>query len=399
MKLRGHITAAVAAALALGVLAAPAGAATVGSGYYGVNAQYLFNTDQSTWPAQFQAMAQGGLTTVRTDARWSAAEPAAPSGGAASTGASSTRSSATSQSTASGGCRRSTTRRRGRRRTRATWARRSRATCRTSWPTRRRCVRRYGTGGDFWSAHPRSFSRCRCTCGRSGTGPTSPSTGTRRPTLPSASRPLPCHPHGDQGHKRQVHRDGRRPRFGRPRSTPTTRSSSSSACSHTGPRCARRSTCGVYHPYQETIYWTFRRLAAWRQALDLLAGRREPIAINEVGYTTTKVSDAMRGEELAELAQKLPALGLRHLRLHAVQLAVAEDDPNVAGGPERPRALVRLLEPALGVVLVPATFGSSSGDSQLRHEVVDVAARARQLLGQLGVSSSPRMASLTLVVV
>ena len=80
MRRRGALVAA-AAALALGALAAPAGAATVGSGYYGINAQYLFNTDQSTWPAQLQGMVQGGLTTVRTDARWSAAEPAAPSGG------------------------------------------------------------------------------------------------------------------------------------------------------------------------------------------------------------------------------------------------------------------------------------------------------------------------------
>ena len=92
------------------------------------------------------------------------------------------------------------------------------------------------------------------------------------------------------------------------------------------------------HPYQETIYWTFRRLAAWRQALDLLAGRREPIAINEVGYTTTKVSEAKRGEELTELAQQLPRSGCDIYDFMPYSWLSPENDPSVPGNmndPER----------------------------------------------------------------
>ena len=82
------------------------------------------------------------------------------------------------------------------------------------------------------------------------------------------------------------------------------------------------------HPYQETIYWTFRRLAKWRQALDLLNGRRMPIAIDELGYTTTKVSEQMRGDELVELAQELPRSGCEVMDFLPYSWESAELDQN-----------------------------------------------------------------------
>jgi len=82
------------------------------------------------------------------------------------------------------------------------------------------------------------------------------------------------------------------------------------------------------HPYQETIYWTFRRLAKWRQALDLLGGRRMPIAIDELGYTTTKVSEQMRGDELVELTQELPRSGCDVVDFMPYSWESAEQDSN-----------------------------------------------------------------------
>ena len=82
------------------------------------------------------------------------------------------------------------------------------------------------------------------------------------------------------------------------------------------------------HPYQETIYWTFRRLAKWRQALDLLNGRRMPIAIDELGYTTTKVSDQMRGDELVELTQELPRSGCDVMDFMPYSWESAEQEQN-----------------------------------------------------------------------
>jgi hypothetical protein len=336
VKRRGAL-AAVAAALALGALAVPAGAATVGSGYYGVNAQYLFNTDQSTWPAQFQAMAQGGLTTVRTDARWSTAEPAAPSGGTHSYDWS-------FFDTIVGNLAKYGIRWMPTLDYPPPWAQEDPTDTGSEMNESNvpdfvayaaALVRRYGAGGDFWSAHP-ELQPIPVHVWEIWNSPNvtfywNPQTNaperfadlylaTRaaikainpKSTVMAGALDLVNPPIASDEIKFVKRMFAHRPEV--------------------------RTKVDLWglHPYQETIYWTFRRLAAWRQALDLLAGRREPIAINEVGYTTTKVSDDMRGEELTELAQKLPRSGCDIYDFMPYSWLSPENDPNVAGDKNDP---------------------------------------------------------------
>ena len=60
------------------------------------------------------------------------------------------------------------------------------------------------------------------------------------------------------------------------------------------------------HPYQADVPDTEMRIARFRQTLDQLLGPQVPIEITEVGWTTTSVSDAQRGADLAQLAEDLP---------------------------------------------------------------------------------------------
>jgi hypothetical protein len=60
------------------------------------------------------------------------------------------------------------------------------------------------------------------------------------------------------------------------------------------------------HPYQRTVGDTYMRIARFRQGLDTITGPSVPIEITEVGWSTTAVSDAERGADLAQLAQDLP---------------------------------------------------------------------------------------------
>lgn len=60
------------------------------------------------------------------------------------------------------------------------------------------------------------------------------------------------------------------------------------------------------HPYQADVADTEMRIARFRQALDQILGPQVPIEITEVGWTTTSVSDAQRGADLAQLASDLP---------------------------------------------------------------------------------------------
>ena len=60
------------------------------------------------------------------------------------------------------------------------------------------------------------------------------------------------------------------------------------------------------HPYQANVADTEMRIARFRQAVDQLAGPQVPLEITEVGWSTTAVSDADRGADLAQLAEDLP---------------------------------------------------------------------------------------------
>lgn len=60
------------------------------------------------------------------------------------------------------------------------------------------------------------------------------------------------------------------------------------------------------HPYQQNVHYTYMRIAKFRQGLNQIAGPSVPIEITEDGWATTSVSEAERGADLSQLAQELP---------------------------------------------------------------------------------------------
>jgi polysaccharide biosynthesis protein PslG len=301
-------------ALVVALLAcAPAASATVPGGYYGINAQYVFITPQSDWNTQLNVIAASGLDTVRTDVRWSAAEPAEPHGPGASghhydwslfdsmVGALAQHHLrwlptlgypppwAQVDPTDIGSVMAP-----GRERDFLTFA--------------RTLARRYGRGGSFWSSHASTpyvpvteyelwnepnviyYWNPQTTAPEDYADLFMNSSTAIKAVDPAAKilvgglalvNPPLAADDIDFVHRMYAHRP------------------------------ELRSEIEIFglHPYQETVYWTFRRFAGFRQALDLTVGRRMPIAVTELGYTTTKVSDAERGSELSELTEKIPRSG------------------------------------------------------------------------------------------
>jgi len=348
VRLRGALVSA-AAALALWLAAAsPAPAATVGSGYYGINAYWLFSTPQSEWPAQFQAMVNGGLTTVRTDARWSVAEPNPPSAGTHHYDWSVFDTIA--GNLAQYGLRWMPTLDYP-----PPWAQENPTENTPEDPTgvgsqmnessvpdfvafATAMARRYGSGGTFWRDHP-------------GLPPTpvrewelwnSPNVTyywNPQDNAPERYTDLYVATHA------AIHQVNPKAVLIGPARDLVNPPIASDEIDFVKRMFAHNPGIGKIvdvwglHPYQETIYWTFRRLAMWRQALDKLAGRRMPIAIDELGYTTKKVSDEMRGEELTELAQQLPRSGCDIYDFLPYTWVSPEDDTTLVPGdtndPER----------------------------------------------------------------
>ena len=60
------------------------------------------------------------------------------------------------------------------------------------------------------------------------------------------------------------------------------------------------------HPYQANVHWTYVRIERFRQGLDQIAGPSVPIEITEDGWATTSVSEAERAADLSQLAEDLP---------------------------------------------------------------------------------------------
>ncbi|HEY7630962.1 MAG TPA: hypothetical protein VH817_09685 [Thermoleophilaceae bacterium] len=333
MRLRLALAGA-AAALALGLLGAAPASAAVGSGFYGINAYWLFSTPQTEWPAQLQSMVDGGLTTVRTDARWSTAEPTAPTAGEHTYDWS-------TFDTIVGNLAKYGLRWMPTLDYPPPWAQENPSDLGSEVNESNvpdfvayasALVHRYGIGGTFWAAHP----ELPVTPVREWEIWNSPNVtyywdpqdnaperytdlyvATRAAIKQANAKAIVIGPALDLVNppiasdeidfvKRMFEHD---------------------------PDIASKVDVWGLHPYQETIYWTFRRLAMWRQALDLLAGRRVPIAIDELGYTTTKVTDDMRGEELTELTQQLPRSGCDIYDFLPYTWVSPEDDTTLVPGP------------------------------------------------------------------
>jgi hypothetical protein len=291
----------------------PASAAPVPAGYYGINAQYVFVTPKADWGTQLSDIAASGLDVVRSDVRWSAVEPTAPTrpGGAGHhydwslfdpiVGA-----------LAQHGLRWMPTLSYP-----PPWAQVDPTDVGSAMARGRQhdfvafvrtLVHRYGRGGSFWSSHPAIpyvpvteyelwseqnviyYWNPQTTAPEDYADLFMESSAAIKSIDPAAKllvgglalvNPPLAADDTDFIKRMYAHR----------------------------PELRREIQVFGLHPYQETVYWTFRRFAAFRQTLDLTVGRRMPIAVTELGYTTTKVSDKQRGDELSELTQEMPRSG------------------------------------------------------------------------------------------
>jgi hypothetical protein len=82
-----------------------------------------------------------------------------------------------------------------------------------------------------------------------------------------------------------------------------------------------------YHPYSPRLARVYAQLAAFRRALDRLAGPGLPIDVNEVGWTTTETPEAQRAADLAALAEALPRSDCGVGRLMPYAWTGPEQDP------------------------------------------------------------------------
>jgi hypothetical protein len=65
------------------------------------------------------------------------------------------------------------------------------------------------------------------------------------------------------------------------------------------------------HPYAATLAVAERSIRETRRALDSLGGRRIPLDITEIGWSTVQVPEQTRARWLAALARDLPGSGCR----------------------------------------------------------------------------------------
>jgi hypothetical protein len=327
----------VAIALAAAALAVPAHAA-VPDDFYGINGQWVFQSPQGTWPKQFSSIANGGLTSVRTDARWSVAEPDPPSASGQHTYDWSTYDTIVG-TLAKYGLRWMPTLDYP-----PPWAQED--------PTERTqedpnglgsemkeantsdfvafaaaMVRRYGIDGTFWSAHP-ELPAMPVRVWEIWNSPNVTYYWNPQDNAPErfADLYLATRTAMKAVNDKAVVMAGALDLVNPPIASDEVKFIKRMFAHR--PEVRTNVDLWGLHPYQETIYWTFRRLAKWRQALDLLNGRRMPIAIDELGYTTTKVSDQMRGDELVELAQELPRSGCDVMDFMPYSWESSEQDSN-----------------------------------------------------------------------
>lgn len=324
--------------LALGILGAAPAAADVPANFYGVNAQWLFESPQSTWPAQFSSIANGGLTTVRTDARWSVAEPDPPSASGQHT------YDWSSFDTIAGTLARYGIRWMPTLDYPPPWAQEDPTENSQEDPNgfgsemkaqnvpdftefAAAMARRYGIGGTFWSAHP-ELTPMPVRLWEIWNSPNVTFYWNPQTNAPErfADLYLATRTAMKAVEPKATVMAGALDLVNPPIASDEIKFVQRMFAHR--PEVKNEVDLWGLHPYQETIYWTFRRLARWRQALDRLTGRRVPIAIDELGYTTTKVSEQMRGDELVELAQEFPRSGCDIYDFMPYTWVSPEQDPN-----------------------------------------------------------------------
>ena len=296
---------ATALALCCTAAAAPAAHAAVPDGYYGVNVQNVFGSSSTS--SQLSAIASSGITLGRIDARWWNVEPKPPSGGQHSYNWSMYDSIA--QAMAQHGIR---------------WY--PIIGYSTSWsgltpgmdvsqvaPSHVAdyayyafaFAKRYGRGGSFWRAHP-SLPQLPVTSYEIWNEENSTAFWQPQSDSPEAYADLymaarnairSADPHAD------VVVGGLA--LGTGGGGPDEIQFLQRMFAHRPDLRGNIDAVGL-HPYQATVADVYARIAAFRTALDQLAGPQVPIEITEVGWSTVKVSDAERAADLTNLVDELP---------------------------------------------------------------------------------------------
>jgi hypothetical protein len=297
-----------AVALPAGCGGAEAGREARQSGFFGVNAQFLFSSSTGRWPPHLESMEHGGLGVVRRDAAWELVEPRPP--------ARSRRHAYRWQPTDR------MVRALARHGLRwypiinysARWAASRRGEV-FSPPGRddyvafaRALAARYGRNGSFWRGRPQDR-----------THPVKAYEIWNEPNASLFWRPQNGAPERYAALYRAARRGlrgvdpGARVVIGGlttyvPGSTPV-------------PEFLRRMAARLgglgevdavgLHPYGDSLAQVLGSIQEARRTLDELGGSRVPLDVTEVGWTTTRTSEAERARWLARLVRDLPRSGCR----------------------------------------------------------------------------------------
>jgi hypothetical protein len=279
------------------------------SGFFGVNAQFLFSTSPGRWPPHLESMERGGLGVVRRDAAWELIEPRPP----ARPGRHVYRWEATDRmvrALASHGLRWYPIVNYS-----ARWAASRRGEA-FSPPARdndyiafaRALAARYSRNGSFWRGQPRDRIH-----------PVKAYEIWNEPNTSRFWRPQDGAPERYAALYRAARRSihgvdpGARVVVGGlttyvPESTPV-------------PRFLRRMAARLgglgevdavgLHPYGNSLAQVLGSIREARRTLDELGGSRVPLDVTEVGWTTAGTPEDVRARWLARLARDLPRSGCR----------------------------------------------------------------------------------------
>ena len=306
MTARSALLAAVLTLL-VALFAAPGAGASVPASFYGVNVQYLFDgSSSSTWAPQLAAVASAGIPLAREDARWSRVEPSAPSGGHHNYNWSFDDSIVTAMA-----------------QQHVRWY--PIIDYSTSWsgviggdsnsmvaPSHyadfatyaNAFAQRYGRGGAFWKANPglpqlpvtdyeiwneensTAFLRPQGNAPEAYADLFMAARAAIKPVDSNAKVVIGGLALGNNGGADEIQFIQR-------------------MFAHRPDLRGHVDAVGL-HPYQLAVADVYRRIALFRQAYDRLDSSRVPIELTELGWASTSVSDAQRGQDLSHLASELP---------------------------------------------------------------------------------------------
>jgi hypothetical protein len=311
--------------IALGLCAGSAHAASL-DGFYGVNVQQVFSGSSASWQPQLSAMQSGGLQLARIDARWASVEPNAP--GRAGHSYNWAMYDGIVQALAQHGLR---------------WY--PIVGYSTSWASvvpgdssaavapahvgdfanyAWALARRYGRGGTFWASHPSlpqlpvtdyeiwneenstAFLRPQGNAPEAYADLFMAARAAIKPVDANAKVVIGGLALGNNGGADETQFIQR-------------------MFAHRPDLKGHVDAVGL-HPYQVAVADVYRRIALFRQAYDRLDSSRVPIELTELGWASTSVSDAQRGQNLSHLASELPRSDCNVSRLLVYSWTSAEQN-------------------------------------------------------------------------